>query len=108
MIFHKQLALHAIPKLFCFSPNVRIETADRENSGRHLIEFVQLDLEVRQANREEIIELGEGLFSTVISRIKKEALTDLKTIKRELPSFEPPLRGLPTSRRLRALGRISN
>ena len=104
MIFHKQLALHTAPKLFCFSPNVRIETADRKNSGRHLIEFVQLDLEVRQANREEIIGLGEGLFSTVISRIKKEALTDLKTIKRELPSFEPPFKRITYEQAVKSFG----
>ncbi|HNS05289.1 MAG TPA: asparagine synthetase A [Candidatus Saccharicenans sp.] len=104
MIFHKQLALHTAPKLFCFSPNVRIETADRKNSGRHLIEFVQLDLEVRQANREEIIGLGEGLFSTVITRIKKEALTDLKTIKRELPSFEPPFKRITYEQAVKSFG----
>ncbi len=104
MIFHKQLALHTAPKLFCFSPNVRIETANRKNSGRHLIEFVQLDLEVRQANREEIIGLGEGLFSTVITRIKKEALTDLKTIKRELPSFEPPFKRITYEQAVKSFG----
>ncbi|MBP8600522.1 MAG: asparagine synthetase [Candidatus Saccharicenans sp.] len=92
MIFHKQLALHTAPRIFCFSPNVRIETADRKNTGRHLIEFVQLDLEVRQASREEIIELGERLFSSVIGRIKKEASDDLKMIKRELPSFQRPFK----------------
>ncbi|MDD8019705.1 MAG: asparagine synthetase A [Acidobacteriota bacterium] len=90
MIFHKQLALRTVPKIFCFSPNVRIETPDRKNSGRHLIEFVQLDLEVRQASRQEIIELGEKLFSRVINGIKKEAASELKMLKRKLPSFRPP------------------
>lgn len=28
MIFHKRLALQTAPRIFCFSPNVRIETAD--------------------------------------------------------------------------------
>jgi len=104
MIFHKQLALHTAPRIFCFSPNVRIETADRQNTGRHLIEFVQLDLEIRQANREEIIKLGEGLFSTVISRIKQDAWADLKTIKRELPHFEPPFKKITYEQAVKTYG----
>ncbi len=104
MIFHKQLALHTAPRIFCFSPNVRIETADRKNTGRHLIEFVQLDLEVRQANREEIIKLGEDLFSTVINRIKQDAWADLKTIKRELPSFELPFKRITYEQAVKTYG----
>ncbi|MCI4445559.1 MAG: asparagine synthetase [Candidatus Aminicenantes bacterium] len=90
MIFHKQIALMAFPKIFCLSPNVRIEPAERMNSGRHLIEFVQLDLEVRGASRDEIIELGERLFSYLIFRIKESCQEELKFFGRELPDFVPP------------------
>jgi Aspartyl/asparaginyl-tRNA synthetases len=41
MIFHKQLSLKLFDRIFCLSPNVRIEAEERKNSGRHLIEFVQ-------------------------------------------------------------------
>jgi asparaginyl-tRNA synthetase len=90
MIFHKQLALRTFPKIFSFSPNVRIEPAERQNSGRHLIEFVQVDLEVREAGREQIIELGERLFSTVIREIRQQAEEELALLGRKLPSFSMP------------------
>ncbi|MDI6849598.1 MAG: asparagine synthetase A [Candidatus Saccharicenans sp.] len=90
MIFHKQMAVKAFPRIFCFSPNVRIEPAERRDSGRHLIEFVQLDLEVGGATREEVIELGEKLFSNVIEGIKGLAGPELTELGRKLPNFTPP------------------
>ncbi|MBC7348476.1 MAG: asparagine synthetase [Candidatus Aminicenantes bacterium] len=90
MIFHKQIAMLSFPRIYCFSPNVRIEPTERKNSGRHLIEFVQLDLEVRGATREEIMELGERLFTHVIFRIKETAREELKYFGRELSEFVPP------------------
>jgi len=90
MIFHKQIAVLSFPRIYCFSPNVRIEPVERKNSGCHLIEFVQLDLEVRGATREEIMELGERLFAYLIYRIKKAGLEELKYFGRELPDFVPP------------------
>jgi asparaginyl-tRNA synthetase len=90
MIFHKQIALHAFPEIFCLSPNVRIEPAERKTTGRHLIEFVQLDLEVREASREEIIGLGERLFSNLITRVKDTCREEMKFFGRQLPDFIPP------------------
>lgn len=55
-------------------------------------------------NREEIIKLGEDLFFTVISRIKQDALADLKTIKRELPSFEPPFKRITYEQAVKTYG----
>ena len=90
MIFHKQIALHTFPKIFCLSPNVRIEPAERKNTGRHLIEFVQLDLEVRDASREEILGLGERLFSYLMARIKETCQEELRFFGRQLPEFNSP------------------
>ena len=44
MIFHKQLALQTLEKIFIFSPNIRLEPLDKKETGRHLFEFTQLDL----------------------------------------------------------------
>ncbi|MBC7363830.1 MAG: asparagine synthetase, partial [Candidatus Aminicenantes bacterium] len=84
------LSLRLFDRIFCLSPNVRIEAEERRNSGRHLIEFVQVDLEVKEATREKIMKFGEALFSTVIKRIKLEAAEELKQLGRELPDFKPP------------------
>ncbi len=72
MIFHKQAAVRVHPKIFCFSPNVRLEPVERGKTGRHLFEFVQLDLEVRGASREEVMDLGERLFLHVLAEVRRE------------------------------------
>lgn len=90
MIFHKQLSLKLFDRVFCVSPNVRIEPEERKNSGRHLIEFVQVDLEIKEATREDVINLGEKLFHEVIEKIKVEATAELRHLGRSLPSFKPP------------------
>lgn len=94
MIFHKQLALKLFDRIFCFSPNVRIESEERKNSGRHLIEFVQVDLELRNSTREQVIGFGERLFSFVMGRIATEAESELKSLGRKLPPFRPPFQRL--------------
>lgn len=84
MIFHKQMALLAFEKIFCFSPNVRLELKEKAKSRRHLVEFTQLDLEVRHASREEIMELGEKLIIHVIAKVKKDCKEELESLGRRL------------------------
>ena len=84
MIFHKQISLLSIPKIFSFSPNVRIEPVERQKSGRHLIEFVQLDIEVKEAKREEVMKLCEEMLVYISEKIKSEYSTDLEFFGREL------------------------
>lgn len=84
MIFHKQIALKTLEKIFVFSPNIRIEPLDRKKTNRHLFEFSQLDLEVKNADRKEIIELGEELIISLIKHVKKDCKRELKELKREL------------------------
>ncbi len=88
--FHKQIALFAHPRIFCFSPNVRIESAERRHSGKHLIEFVQLDLEIREATRSDVISLGEELYRTVIIAVKEKCQKDLEFFGRKLSVPESP------------------
>ncbi len=90
MIFHKQMALLAHPRIFCFSPNVRIEAVERQNSGKHLIEFVQLDLEVKEASREEIMRLGEELFRAIVVAVKEKCREELAFFGRSLSIPESP------------------
>lgn len=68
MIFHKQFALRTLDKIFVFSPNVRLEPNQRKNTGKHLFEFTQLDLEAKDASREQVMALCEDmLIKTFIS-----------------------------------------
>lgn len=84
MIFHKQLALRTLEKIFTFSPNVRVEPLERVRTGRHLFEFSQLDLEVRNASREEIMTLCEELLVFTMKSLKKRCAKELKFLDRQL------------------------
>lgn len=72
MIFHKQLAVRVFPKIFAFSPNVRLETEEKQSTGRHLIEFTQLDLEVKDAKRDDIMSLIESMFEKVFKDVDEK------------------------------------
>ncbi|MFW6124471.1 MAG: amino acid--tRNA ligase-related protein, partial [Acidobacteriota bacterium] len=90
MIFHKQISLHSIPRIFSFPPNVRIESASRQKSGKHLIEFVQLDIEIKEAGREEIMKLGEELLVYILKNIKIICGKGLEFFGRDLKIPEQP------------------
>lgn len=84
MILHKQLALRTLPKIFCFSPNVRMEPAERAVHGRYLAEFVQLDLEVRDASRDDVIAIAEGLVVSVLEQVVTHCRHELELLGREI------------------------
>jgi len=92
MIFHKQVALRTLDKIFIFSPNVRLEATERQQTGRHLFEFSQLDLEVKGGSREQIMSLCEDMLITLLSSIKKECSHQLHTLKRTLTVPSKPFK----------------
>ena len=104
MIFHKQAAIRICPKIFCFSPNVRLEPPERARTGRHLFEFVQLDLEVREATREEVMDLGERLLVHVLSEVRRGFGRELRELGRELPDYPRPFLRIRWQDAQRALG----
>lgn len=92
MIFHKQVALKTIDKIFVFSPNIRLEPKDRKESKRHLFEFSQLDLEVKDAKRKDVINLCEEMLISLIKSIKKECSEELKLLKRDIRIPKAPFK----------------
>ncbi len=84
MIFHKQAALRILDRIFSFSPNIRFEPTHYADSGRHLAEFVQLDLEVKDGTRNQLLALGEELLTTVIAHIQKNCSDELSRLNRQL------------------------
>ena len=84
MIFHKQAAVTVCERIFSFSPNIRVEPPDWGGTGRHLWEFVQLDLEVRDGTREELMDLGERLLVYVLARVRERCGAELEALGREL------------------------
>ena len=92
MIFHKQLALRSIDKIFTFSPNIRLEPMERKDTGRHLFEFTQLDLEVKDAKREDMMKLCEELMVSIIKSVKKNCYNELKALERDIIIPKIPFR----------------
>lgn len=82
MIFHKQIAVCSLEKIFTFSPNIRLESPDLADTGRHLVEFTQLDLEVRDASRSDMIKLGEQLLIYTLSHVKKRCRKEMEFFNR--------------------------
>jgi asparaginyl-tRNA synthetase len=63
MILHKQLAVREVGRIWILSPNVRLEKAERGESGKHLFEFTQADFEIPKATSEEVRALVERFFA---------------------------------------------
>ncbi len=84
MIFHKQLAIMAYNKIFAFSPNIRLEPIEFSDTGRHLIEFTQLDLEVKNATRDDVMKLAEKMVVYVIETIRCTCSKQLEMLHRNL------------------------
>ena len=83
MIVHKMVACSLIhPKLFTFSPNVRIERIARKESGLHTYEFTQLDFECRNATSREIRTFVEDTLCGLMLSLKKSARQELIFLKR--------------------------
>ncbi|MFW6376325.1 MAG: amino acid--tRNA ligase-related protein, partial [Thermoplasmatota archaeon] len=90
MIFHKQISLLSMDKIFVFSPNVRLEPIELVDTGKHLVEFTQLDLEVKGASREDILELGEGLLVHVLSEVNEDCKDELEHFGRDIKIPDTP------------------
>lgn len=90
MIFHKQLALVHFDRIYAFSPNIRLEPLERKSTGRHLAEFTQLDLEVKDRSRDFVMELAEGMINDAIDKVK--ASIESSSLNPHLKRYSRPFR----------------
>jgi len=83
MIVHKIVACSLLyPKIFTFSPNIRIERKDRAYTGIHAYEFTQLDFEVRNATSQMIRNLVEEILCGLIKSLKENLHEELTSLGR--------------------------
>jgi asparaginyl-tRNA synthetase len=104
MIFHKQIALHTLEKVFAFSPNVRLEPSERKSTGRHLIEFTQIDVEQRNATREDVMDLAEDLVIYTLSSLMEKDSDILESLGRKLVIPKKPFKKVTFSEALEKYG----
>jgi asparaginyl-tRNA synthetase len=93
MIIHKRILVSSgIEKIFFLSPNIRIERRERAETGRHLYEFTQLDVEAAYWKMEDIFKLFEELIVDSITYIKKNFNEELEILKRKIEVPEVPFK----------------
>jgi asparaginyl-tRNA synthetase len=92
MILYKQMAVNSFDRIFALSPNIRLEPDETIETGRHLAEFRQLDLEVARASYFDVMEIGEGMVTYVVKRVKANCLDELDVLGRELKTPKLPFK----------------
>ncbi len=58
-------------KIFFFADNLRLEPLETANTDRHLAEFIQVDLEIVDADHHQAMDVAEGLVSYLHQEMKK-------------------------------------
>lgn len=92
MIFHKQVAVSTLDTrgIYIVSPNVRLERDP--HSDRHLLEFSQLDIELRDVSAREFMSLIEDMMIFIITRVKSTCTEELKKLDSTLRVPRKPFR----------------
>jgi asparaginyl-tRNA synthetase len=92
---YKQASLLAFDKIVYVAPNVRLEPLETSSTSRHLAEFHQLDIEVANASREDIMRLAEGLITHITGSVVAELGAELEAVGRDTSAFDWLLSGDP-------------
>jgi asparaginyl-tRNA synthetase len=94
MILHKQLSLlnGGFQKMYVMSPNVRLEQGDLGQTGRHLFEFTQVDIELKERTKHDFISLVDGMIAKVFAFVKQECAEELEALGRKLEVPSLPLK----------------
>jgi asparaginyl-tRNA synthetase len=92
VILYKQASLLAFDKIFYIAPNVRLEPLETATTGRHLVEFTQIDVEIREATRDEVLDVLQGLLRHIVPYTLRESKADLAALGRDPEAFSPLLR----------------
>jgi asparaginyl-tRNA synthetase len=104
-ILYKQAAVSGLGRIFFMSPNIRLEPLDSALTGRHLTEFVQLDLEIANATYYDAMKVAENLLCTAIDTVRDVCAKELEMLGRSLPSFKPPFRKMTYDETVESLAR---
>ncbi|OGS44414.1 MAG: hypothetical protein A3K76_03335 [Euryarchaeota archaeon RBG_13_57_23] len=94
MIIHKQLSLlnDGIDRIYFMSPNVRLEDAKLRDSGRHLFEFTQVDIEFKNKSKGDFFKFVDGMLAHTFKFVSKECAKELEALGRDLRMPKLPLR----------------
>jgi asparaginyl-tRNA synthetase len=75
----------ALGKVYCFGPTFR---AEKSKTRRHLTEFWMVEPEMAYADLNDVIELAEGLITSVVARVLDRRQAELKVLERDTAKLE--------------------
>jgi asparaginyl-tRNA synthetase len=75
----------ALGKVYCFGPTFR---AEKSKTRRHLTEFWMVEPEMAYADLNDVIELAEGLITSVVARVLDRRQPELKVLERDTTKLE--------------------
>jgi asparaginyl-tRNA synthetase len=85
MIIHKLVLASLGPeKFFIISPNIRIETRKRAQTGSHLYEFTQLETEISGGKTKDVFRIYEDLIEAAVKTLRND-VSELRDIELSLP-----------------------
>ncbi len=102
-ILYKQMMAAALGRVYFFSPNVRLEPLETATTRRHLVEFVQVDIEEAGAGYLDAMRRAEELVSVIHDRMKERFSGELSALGRSLSGAHAPFRRLRYEEALKIL-----
>jgi asparaginyl-tRNA synthetase len=85
MIIHKLVLASLGPKkFFIISPNIRIETRKRAQTGFHLYEFTQLETEISGGKTQDVFRIYEDLITATVKAVRDDA-SELRETELSVP-----------------------
>lgn len=86
-ILYKQASLRGFRKLFYIAPNLRVEPPETVGTGRHLVEFHQIDVEIADAGREDAQAVAAGMLVHVVRHVMQAVPDVLRELGRDTGDF---------------------
>lgn len=93
-ILYKQMMAAALGRVYFFSPNIRLEPLETASTRRHLVEFVQVDVEEAGIGYADAMRRAEDLLTYVHDRVKAQQGDELSALGRSLNGAHAPFRRL--------------
>jgi len=92
VIMYKQLSIAVFEKVFYVARNIREEPAENAETGRHLSEFTQVDVEWSLVGIDRVMKLAEDLLAEVTEKIadKYGWIVEAIGIRKEPVVLKPP------------------
>ncbi len=104
-ILYKQMMATSLGKIYFFSPNVRLEPLETAYTGRHLVEFVQVDVEEAHADYYDVMRTAERLLAHTLGYVKDNCSKQLEELGRDLKVYKPPYPRLTYAEALKILAK---